>query len=132
VRPVPLGTGDNFQGLQRSLEWGAPGKLRAIASALYRSEEKPPPGNAFAEALAKSDKHAVLGVWPENVRSFNFFSRIGSRWVAGMNGVTGIRWEALYPLMDRMGLDSEAWDDLLSDLEVMESAALSAINKKDG
>jgi hypothetical protein len=33
--------------------------------------------------------------------------------------------------MDRMGLESEAWDDLLSDLEVMEIAALAVINKKD-
>jgi len=51
--------------------------------------------------------------------------------MVGMNGVTGIRWEAVYPLMDRLGLESEAWDDLLSDLEVMESAALAVINKKD-
>lgn len=70
-------------------------------------------------------------VWPENLQAFNLFSRIGTRWAVGMNGVTGIRWEAVYPLMDRMGLESDAWDGLLSDLEVMESAALAVINKKD-
>ncbi len=73
----------------------------------------------------------IVELWPENVRSYDFFSRIGSRWMHGMNGVTGLRWEAVYPLMDRMGLESEAWDDLLSDLEVMESAALAVINRKD-
>lgn len=48
-----------------------------------------------------------------------------------MGGVTGIRWEAVYPLMDKMGLEPEAWDALLSDLEVMERAALVEINRKD-
>jgi len=47
-----------------------------------------------------------------------------------MGGVTGIRWEAVYPLMDRLGLDAPAWDALLSDLEVMEQAALLEINRK--
>lgn len=73
----------------------------------------------------------ILTVWPDNEQAMALFNRIGSRWMHGMNGVTGIRWEAVYPLMDRMGLESEAWDDLLSDLEVMESAALAVINKKD-
>lgn len=60
------------------------------------------------------------------------FQRIGTRWVAGMSGVIGIRWEAMYPLIDRLGLDPEAWDGLVSDLEVMERAALLIINRKDG
>lgn len=48
-----------------------------------------------------------------------------------MGGVAGLRWEAIYPLMDRLSLDPEAWDTLLSDLEVMERAALEVINRKD-
>ena len=71
-------------------------------------------------------------VWPENVPALQMFQRIGTRWVVGgMGGVTGIRWEAVYPLMDRLGLDAPAWDALLSDLEVMEQAALVEINRKD-
>lgn len=73
----------------------------------------------------------VTEVWPENVPALQMFQRIGTRWVVGMGGVTGIRWEAIYPLMDRLGLDAPAWDALLSDLEVMEQAALEVINRKD-
>lgn len=48
-----------------------------------------------------------------------------------MGGVTGLRWEAIYPLMDRLNLTDEAWGALLADLEVMERAALEVINRKD-
>ena len=59
------------------------------------------------------------------------FQRIGSRWVFGaMGGVAGIRWEAVYPLMDRLGLEPAEWDALLNDLEVMEYAAMQVINQK--
>lgn len=74
----------------------------------------------------------AVEVWPENVPALQMFQRIGTRWVVGgMGGVTGIRWEAVYPLMDRLGLDAPAWDALLADLEVMEQAALLEINRKD-
>lgn len=74
----------------------------------------------------------AVEVWPENVPALQMFQRIGTRWVMGGTGcVTGIRWEAVYPLMDRLGLDAPAWDALLSDLEVMEQAALLEINRKD-
>lgn len=59
------------------------------------------------------------------------FQRVGTRWVVGMGGITGIRWEAVYPLMDRLKLEPEAWDDLLADMEVMERAALEVLNRKD-
>ena len=73
----------------------------------------------------------VTEVWPENVPALQMFQRIGTRWVVGMGGVTGIRWEAIYPLMDRLNLTDEAWGALLADLEVMERAALEVINRKD-
>lgn len=74
----------------------------------------------------------VTEVWPENVPALQMFQRIGTRWVmGGMGCITGIRWEAVYPLMDRLGLDAPAWDALLADLEVMEQAALLEINRKD-
>ena len=48
----------------------------------------------------------------------------------GMSGPVGLRYEAIYPLMDRMNLSAEEWDDLLADLEVMEHAALEAMHSK--
>lgn len=74
--------------------------------------------------------HESVEVWPENLQATQMIQRVGSRWVYGSaGGVTGIRWEAVYPLMDRLGLDPVAWDDLLADMEVMEIAALKEINK---
>ena len=49
----------------------------------------------------------------------------------GMSGPVGLRYEAIYPLMDRMNLSTEEWDDLLADLEVMERAALAEIHRKE-
>lgn len=76
-------------------------------------------------------------VFPENIPALELLQRIGTRWVSvslgGMGGgtvVTGIRWEAVYPLMDRMGLSPEDFEALLCDLEVMEREALSVINEK--
>jgi hypothetical protein len=35
----------------------------------------------------------VIEVWPENLPALQMFQRIGTRWVvAGMGGVTGLRW----------------------------------------
>jgi len=48
----------------------------------------------------------------------------------GAPSPTGLRWNEVYPLMDRMGLDDEAWSDLAQDLEVMEAAAGAAIRER--
>lgn len=73
----------------------------------------------------------VVEVWPENLRAVEMFYRIGTRWIyGGMGGVLGIRWEAVYPLMDRLQLPPTEWDELLIDLEVMEGAALEVLNRK--
>ena len=39
----------------------------------------------------------------------------------------GIRWEAIYPLMDKLGLDADEWNDLHDCLMVMETEAISTI-----
>lgn len=55
---------------------------------------------------------------------------MGTRWYAGPAGPIGLRWESIYPLMDRMGLTAEEWDTLRADLEVMERAALAEIGRQ--
>lgn len=69
-------------------------------------------------------------IWPEHLPAFQMLQRIGTRWAHGMAGPVGIRWESVYPLMDRLGLSRDAWDALLEDLEVMEGAALRAMHTK--
>lgn len=73
----------------------------------------------------------LVEVWPENLPALQMFQKIGTRWIFGaMGGVAGIRWEAVYPLMDRLGLSAARWEALLADLEVMEHAALEVMNRK--
>jgi len=71
-------------------------------------------------------------VWPDNWPAVQFFQqRVGTRWAYAASGApTGLRWEAIYPLMDRQGLQPEQWQALLHDLEVMEDAALAAMQQR--
>lgn len=41
-----------------------------------------------------------------------------------MGGRCGLRYEALYPLLDRATETEEQWDELFDDVRVMEYAAL--------
>lgn len=69
----------------------------------------------------------TLEVWPDNERAWHFFMRLGTRWSYGPTGrPMGLRWEAVYPLIDRAAPTTEEWDELLCALEVMERAAIEA------
>lgn len=41
----------------------------------------------------------------------------------------GLRWEAIYPLMDRQGLDEDGWNDLHDALSIMEGEAISTMHE---
>lgn len=47
-----------------------------------------------------------------------------------MSGPIGLRYETIYPILDRMNISNEKWDELLIDIELMERAALAEIHKK--
>lgn len=59
------------------------------------------------------------------------FCAIGTQWNIGMGGPTGLRYEAIYPLLDRRYPDSEEWQQAFDDLQTMERAALEAMREKD-
>lgn len=46
-----------------------------------------------------------------------------------MGGPTGLRYEAIYPLLDREAQDSEDWDQLFDDIQVLEGAALKQMSE---
>ncbi len=52
-----------------------------------------------------------------------------TQWAVGFGGRTGLRYEALYPLLDRMGLSHDDWDEALEDVRVMEIAALKQMSE---
>lgn len=71
-------------------------------------------------------------MWPENWPSFTLFLRLQSQWSVSMAGPIGLRYEALYPLLDRLAAgDPERWESLFDDIQVLERTALSVMNHRD-
>lgn len=46
-----------------------------------------------------------------------------------MGGPTGLRYEALYPLLDRMTATSDEWQELFEDVQILERAALEQMSE---
>lgn len=86
------------------------------------------PANAFLAALAAHQAEQCVEVWPENWRVFVLFSRLQTQWSGGMGGATGLRYEAVYPLLDREARGDEDWQQLFDDLQVLEGAALKQMS----
>lgn len=74
---------------------------------------------------------AELEIWPDNEMAVDFWRRIGTRWQFGPMGgpPAGLRWEAVYPLVDVLGLSREEHMELLDDLAAMEAEALATIRE---
>ena len=45
-----------------------------------------------------------------------------------MDGPTCLRYEAIFPLLDREAQDAEDWQQLFDDLQVLEGAALKQMS----
>ena len=48
-----------------------------------------------------------------------------------MGGPTGLDYNVLPLLADRAAMTADEWQDLMSDIQVLEAAALSEMNRKD-
>lgn len=104
---------------------GKVSNLKAAAAAFYEKQEAAP-ANAFLAALAARGDQNTVQVWPENWPAFLLFTSLQTQWnVGGMGGRTGLRYEALYPLLDRQAEDRDKWQQLFDDVQVMEYAALA-------
>lgn len=70
-------------------------------------------------------------MWPDNEAAYQVFRKVGTRWkIPPMGGVPiGLEWPAMYPLMDRLGLDEDGWNGLHDDLMVLESAAIDTMRE---
>lgn len=51
------------------------------------------------------------------------------QWREGFSGPTALDYTALFARMDRLRLDDTAWEELFSDVRVLEAAALKAMRK---
>jgi hypothetical protein len=79
-------------------------------------------------AVAAVSTEVDIEVWPENWPAFDLFCRVRTQWFVGFGGPTGLRYEAIYPLLDRMGLSPADWEQAFADIQLMESAALQQIS----
>jgi hypothetical protein len=68
-------------------------------------------------------------VWPENYQAVMLFTRLGTQWRIGMAGPTGLDYCAVLALIDRMGLDKAASDEIFEDVCHLEQAALKVIRE---
>lgn len=71
----------------------------------------------------------VVEVWPEHEKAFAIFKRLPTQWFAGMNGPIGLRYESVYPLIDRYYPDD--FDDVFECIQIMEARALSLMTSKE-
>ncbi|PVY66408.1 uncharacterized protein DUF1799 [Paracidovorax citrulli] len=99
-----------------------------------RALHEPPitESEARAEGFELEDYQTeTVEVWPDNAMATALFSQVGTRWmVPPMGGVPyGLRWEAIYPLMDRLGLDDEGWNDLHCCLQILEEEAVATMHE---
>lgn len=68
----------------------------------------------------------IVEVWPDCWPAYCIFTRLTTQWNEGMAGRTGLRYEAVYPLLDRAAVCTDEWDDLFDDIRTMEAAVLTA------
>lgn len=62
--------------------------------------------------------------WPENQRAVDLFSTMQTQWRVGINGRTGLDYNVLMRLLDRLRLSEAEYDELFADLRHMEAAVL--------
>lgn len=79
---------------------------------------------------APEDDH--FEVWEENWETVVMFLRMQTQWTVTMGGYVGLKYEVLLGASGLMCLyDVENPREMLEDLQVMEAAALSELNKSD-
>jgi len=70
-------------------------------------------------------------IWPENLQAYDLFAYMRTQWRGAGMGVIGLDYIPLHHKMDRLGLAPEAYDDLEADIQVMEAAAIGAMNPEE-
>ncbi|MGH8430342.1 MAG: DUF1799 domain-containing protein [Solimonas sp.] len=71
-------------------------------------------------------------VWPDNAAAVSVFVALATQWRhAGMAGAaTGLDYNVLFKKLDRMGLAPDQYDQIESDIRVLEDAALEKMREE--
>ena len=77
-------------------------------------------------------KEEHFEVWEENWETVVMFLRMQTQWTVTMGGYVGLKYEVLLGASGLMSLyDVSNPREMLEDLQAMEAAALSELNKSD-
>lgn len=71
-------------------------------------------------------------VWPENWDAFNLFCDLGTQWIHGFAGPTGMNYLVVSSEIDRLGLFGDDREDMMECIRVLERAALAEIHRDRG
>lgn len=73
---------------------------------------------------------ADVSVDEDNAHSVEVFAAMMTQWNVGMNGATGLRYEALPVALRIAGVPRADWPAVFGDLRIMEAAAMEVIRGK--
>jgi len=76
------------------------------------------------------DDLGSIEVWPEHYQVYSVFIAMNTQWRTGMNGVTGLDYNALREVWDRTRTPEEDRDEIFYELQIMERAALEEIREQ--
>ena len=79
----------------------------------------------IAEAI---EADADFDLWPDNEKPFNIFTRIQTQWRVSVSGATGLDYHGVGEAVRMMGMAMTP--ELFSDIQLMERAALRAMQRK--
>jgi len=72
-----------------------------------------------------------VDIWPDTYWAYEAMNAMATQWRMGMNGPTGLDYSAIPMVLRMIGAPRSEWQQLYSDLRVMEAAALGAMNKRE-
>lgn len=70
-----------------------------------------------------------IALFPEHAQSFLLFSQLQTQWRVGPRGFYGLDYNVMFHKLDRMQLSIERFDEIESDIRIMEDAALTEMGK---
>ena len=68
-------------------------------------------------------------VWPDNAMSVNVFITMSTQWRVGMNGATGLDYNALPAVMKLIGVPKKLRTAVFDDIRTLEDSAMETIRK---
>ena len=103
----------------------------AVARAIYK---RAPSAQELAAIGLRpedyADEEATVEVWPENLPAYDLWVEVGDQWLMGPGGPVAINLMPVFHELDRMGLDKEAYDDMVLSIKTMARVALDEIHRE--